>query len=54
MRKSKLDRLLLTAVAEALGQPVPKQQRKQRPVRAAAKRVMHRFRPASAEHHAHA
>ena len=53
MRKSELDYLLLSAVAEALGQPVPRQ-KKQRPVRVASKRTTHRYRPTGSEHHAHA
>ena len=52
MRKSELDRLLLTAVAEALGQPVPRQKR--RVAKASAKRSAVRYRAAATEHHAHA
>jgi hypothetical protein len=52
MRKAELDRLLLTAVAEAIGQPVPKPKR-QKAQRMAQKRTSQRYRPTASEHHAH-
>ena len=53
MRKSELDRLLLTAVAEALGQSVPRQKH-QRTAEAKPRRTASVQRRAHVEHHAHA
>jgi hypothetical protein len=54
MRKAELDRLLLAAVAEAIGQPVPKARRVRGKIASQQKRSTPRYRPTPAEHHAHA
>ena len=53
MRKTELDRLLLAAVAEAIGQPVPKA-RRLRAKAVSQKRSTPHYRQPVGEHHAHA
>ena len=56
MRKTELDRLLLTAVAEAIGQPIPKSARpKRQSARAQARKHLPIHFPRGAhDNHAHA